>query len=83
MLRSGPECSHRIVGQRAETGATSLGTRLPDAGNARKCALGTGSTRVYPRATLPATARTLPGEACQIATAESRLTAMAAANAMV
>ena len=32
---------------------------------------------------MPATARTLPGEACQIAIADSRLTAIPAAKAMV
>lgn len=37
----------------------------------------------YPCAILPATARTLPGEACQIAIAESMLTAIATAKAMV
>ena len=37
----------------------------------------------YPRATFPATARTLPGEARKIAMADSRLTAIPTAKAMV
>lgn len=40
----------------------------------------TKSRTPYPR-TFPATARTLPGEACQIAIADSRLTAMPTAKA--
>lgn len=68
---------------RAAISPTDMTADCGESSNVRRIFLLPLWTRPYPCGILPATARTLPGEACQIAIADSRLMAMPTAKAAV